>query len=553
MFFIVTFPAQNGAGPFRKRRACALPRILCRHRLSYVQKALCLLLVFRLLSTAEPSAKSLFREGQRREKLGDIPGAYTLYLQAAAADPTNQRYRRHAEALAAHPGLVSQPAAPMGPIRPAVSPADAEPAFAVPQPPVQLQALPVRRSFSLSGDSREIFDIVARAYGLNVVFDSDYPAGRPLRLQTEDVDYRQALHILQTATASFVVPISERLILVVQDTLQKRVQVEQTMTVSIPLPTPVAAQEAVELARAIQQLFEIQRFSVDTAKQIAVIRDRMSKVLPATELFWQLMNHRAQVAIEVELLAVSRSHSRLIGISWPTALPLVNFGRFPWASRSVPQGVSQLLTFGGGRTLFGLGVANADLFARASRTFSTSLMRSEQRTLDGQAATFHVGSRYPIMTTQYLGSAAPGQGAYIPPSNFVFEDLGLVVKVTPKVHDSEEVSLELEAEVKTLAGSSFNLIPVIQQRRFVNRIRLKFGESAVLAGLVSLSEVRAATGPAGAASVPLLGAVFRRSETRRDEGQALVVVRPRLLSLPPSGMSLRAVWTGSEARPRIPL
>ena len=83
-----------------------------------------------------------------------------------------------------------------------------------------------------------------------------------------------------TVSSSFIVPISNRVFMVVKDTEQKRRETENHVAVTIPIPEPVTLQEAQELGRSVQQLMEIQRFAIDSAQRLVIFRDRASKVRP---------------------------------------------------------------------------------------------------------------------------------------------------------------------------------------------------------------------------------------------------------------------------------
>ena len=64
-------------------------------------------------------------------------------------------------------------------------------------------------------------------------------------------------------------------------------------------------------------------------------------------------------------------------------------------------------------------------------------------------------------------------------------------------------------------------------------------------------------GPAGISEIPLLGpvlgAALGQSDWTKDDAQLLLVLRPRLLTLPPTEYVTHPIWTGTESRPRIPL
>ena len=146
----------------------------------------------------------------------------------------------------------------------------------------------------------------------------------------------------------------------------------------------------------------------------------------------------------------------------------------------------------------------------------------------------------PIMTMGYFGKTVPGEQVYTPPPSFNFEDLGLVLKITPKVHDSREVSLDVEAEFKLLGNTNFNGIPVISNRKFLNHVRLRFDESAIVAGLMNNTTATALSGLAGVVRIPGIGPLLGRTTKDHDQGELVLVIQPRLLSLPASETSSAA-------------
>jgi general secretion pathway protein D len=513
--------------------------------------------------SAEPSAKDLYKQARKAEKQKNFAQAYLLYSQAAAKNPSKREYWIRAEALRTRaataanvmPVMSGAPTLVESDVPNLPEPTPKEIAEARrPQPPFELKAEPLRRDFDIRADARALFEQVTKPYGLQVVFDGDYPAsGAPIRFRISEADYREALYSLMTVTSSFLVPIGDRVVMVVKDTEQKRREVENHIAVSIPIPGPVTIQEAQELGRSVQQLMEIQRFSIDSSQRLVIFRDRASKVRPAQMILEQMFTLRPQITLEVELIAVGKSMSRGLGFSLPTQFALVPFADIGRLTRTIPSGFMNFLTFGGGSTFLGIGITSAQLLATWSRSVGKTVLKAEMRTVDGQAASFHAGDKYPIMTMGYFGNVQPGEEVFRPPPTFNFEDLGLVLKITPKVHDTHEVTLDVEAEFKLLGTTSFNGIPVINQRKFINRVRLGFDQSAIVAGLVSDTESIERSGLARVLDVPALGSIFGRTTKTRDESEIIVVIKPRLLSLPPSEMLTKEIFIGAESRLLTPI
>ena len=111
----------------------------------------------------------------------------------------------------------------------------------------------------------------------------------------------------------------------------------------------------------------------------------------------------------------------------------------------------------------------------------------------------------------------------------------------------------MESEFKVLGGDGLNGIPIISERKFNSRVRLRNGEWGLVAGLMDSSEARTISGLAGLASLPYLGPLVRTNSRDRDSTMVFIAMKPRLLSLPPSEMLTHEMRTGTETRPLSPL
>ncbi len=507
------------------------------------------------LLAAGPGSRA-YREGREAEKAGRYGAAYLLYSQAFALEPTKADYRARAESVRRQgimqleidqgPGAAvpDEPAEAMPPIEDG----DLKESAAMLPPPVLVGAAGAR-DFDLKGDAKQLWEKVLAPYGLEAVFDSDFVPGAQVQFRLSNADWRTAIRSLEAVTGAFIVPLGDRLGIVVKDTVQKRSEMERHMTVALPIPTTLSAQEVQEVARAVQSTFDIQKFGIDTSRGIVLLKDRASRIKPAIELFRQLTVHRAQVLLEMELVNLGETSSLRLGMSLPTSFPIVNLSTAWNNSPSVPSAIGRLLTFGSGRWMFGIGLSGAELFASMTKGESTVVARSEILTVNGQAATMHVGDRYPIQTQSYQATVGAADGAYTPAPAIQFEDLGVVLKVTPYAHGSEEMTLEIEAEFKVLAGTALNGIPVISNRKIQSRVRMKFGETAVIAGLTSGAVRRSMSGLPGLIALP----PFRSNERSSETADLLLTIRPRLTGLAPSETATWPIWAGTETRPLTPL
>lgn len=534
---------------------------------------LCLFLTA-LLVADEPSATDLFQRARKAEKKGHIAQAYLLYSEAAAKEPSNRMYWLKARALRTRAALESlvMPAAPVPDPDDQTDDADAAPDQEpfVPDPATIEDMLDSRRKLppteltpndgtgdiDLRGDSKQLWEGVAKIFGLDCVFDGDYTPMRPMRFQLKSVDYRVAIRGLEAATGTFIIPLSGKIFLVAKDTPQKRTELQPRVAVSVPLPDSVSQQDFNQAVTTVQQAVGIEKISFDSQNKIVILRDTVGKVTVARALFQELLRPPAQVMVDLKLIEVTRNDMLTYGIDIPHTFTL-NF-LTSWLGNQFipPANISGLLTFGGGKTLMGLGILTPSLVAQMSKSSATNLLESELRTTDGQPATMHIGEQYPVLTSQYAGPANFSQGGsvYTPPPSFQFVDLGLSLKVTPAVRTAIDATLDVDAEFKVLTGQSNDGIPVIANRALKSQVNLPLGDWAVIGGLLDVEDAYNITGIAGISQIPYLGPLTTVRTKTKNSDIILLLMRPRLVSLPPSEMAMpRAYRMGSETRPLIPL
>ncbi len=86
--------------------------------------------------------------------------------------------------------------------------------------------------------------------------------------------------------------------------------------------------------------------------------------------------------------------------------------------------------------------------------------------------------------------------------NYVQQDVGIEINLKPRIHLEKEITLEMEIKITSLGGAGFAGIPIINNREVKNVIRLKNGETNLLAGLLKDEERKTLKGIPGLKSLP---------------------------------------------------
>ena len=134
-----------------------------------------------------------------------------------------------------------------------------------------------------------------------------------------------------------------------------------------------------------------------------------------------------------------------------------------------------------------------------------------------------------ISPASVIANSAISQQPY-PASEYV--DIGLKVKATPYLHADNEVTLQLEYEIKALSGSNLNGIPVISNRSVTQTIRLKENETSIVTGLLNRQETKTLTGIPGFAEIPGAGYLFGSHNHAFTDDELLILITPRRMRLP---------------------
>jgi hypothetical protein len=158
-------------------------------------------------------------------------------------------------------------------------------------------------------------------------------------------------------------------------------------------------------------------------------------------------------------------------------------------------------------------------------------------------------------TTSSAASSVFNSGAF-PGVQYI--DIGLKVKATPRIHLDGDVTLQLEFDISSLSGQSFNTIPVISNDTVSQTVRLKQNETAVLAAVLQRQLSNAINGAPGLATIPELGFFAGTQNPQNQDSELLFLVTPRMVRYAPRSDHVIYAGQGSlegpaNALPGLPL
>jgi len=567
------------------------------------RKALCLCLIFGLLSIGCPKGKLEYDQGKKAESLQDLDAALTYYQKAVKADPANANFRIKLdqvrfEASQSHvkQGLelrkkgdlsaavaefqraqVIDPSSPIAEqelrqtLQVIADKNRAADAAAEPPPDPNQSSLasmppeikPLSRAainLKLSNDAKVVFDAIGKLAGLTVVYDPDYPQ-RKINFEINNGTLEQALEIAAIQSKSVWKAVTENIIFVYQDQPQKRHDYEEQVIRVFPLANTTQAQDITEIVTGLRQLLDLKRIQPLNSQNAIVIRDTPDRLQIIEKVLQDVDKARPEVIIQVEILQARTDRLRDLGIA-PGQKASISIT--PPASSSSSSTASTLTLSNLAHlnsSAYGVTLPSVTANAVLTDTESKIIQNPEIRSVDGQTAKLKIGDRLPVATGSFgagLGVGGTAASGFVNPlvnTQFTYQDVGVNVDITPRVHPNREITLKVVIEVSSHSGDATIggiTQPIISQRKIDQEIRLKEGETNILGGLFERIDSRTVNGWPGLARIPIIRRFFSDDNIDHQENEVLVVLTPRIVRMPEWSLaSMRPLYTGSETNPQV--
>ena len=438
---------------------------------------------------------------------GRVDEAQRLLERARRIDPQHPRLAGLAQHLASASQAAQRPSAPTPATR-----AD-EATVATTNAPTMGPAFqkPVALEFR-EAPLRQVFESLARVSSVNFVFDKDVRADMRVTVVLRGVTLDEAMRVILSTQQLDRKLLNDNTVLIYPNTAPKQREHQELVTRSLFL-TNTDAKQALTLVRTMTKTRDLY---VDERLNALVVRDTPEVVRQVEQLLAGIDLPDAEVMLAVEVLEVASDRLEELGLSWPGSL---GFG--------IPGG-DALVTLGAAG--FRGTVANPALAASLRATTGTTnlLANPTIRARNREKAKVQIGEKLPVFTTTAVANAGVS-------ASVSYIDVGLKLDVEPSVQLDGEVIIKVALEVSNLLrevkgpSGSASLAYQVGTRMTTTSLRLKDGQTQVLAGLINDQDRQSATGLPGLARLPLLGRLFGVHSETRSKTEIVMLITPRIV------------------------
>ena len=364
-------------------------------------------------------------------------------------------------------------------------------------------ALDTPMGFKFEGaDVKEAYKTLGLVVGVNFVFESGVTAS-PVTLELKDAPFEQALKALSMASKTFTRVIGPRLIQVIPDTPSKRRDYEDQIVKTFYLSTA----ELKEVVDVLRISLGARRVAPLAGGNALTMNDTPEKIAAAERIIEALDKRHGEVVVDVEILEVNRKKlmdygieiNSINGVALGSAslVPGVSGGAFPDPSKvttldSNPYQKSNIIVSGLPGVVYRLLQTDGS---------SRLLANPQLRVTEGQTATARFGDQVPVPVTTFAAIATGGV-AQQPITSFEYKSIGVNIDITPRVHHDGDITLLLKLEISSMGAPGYAGLPTFSTRTVTSTLRLRDGETSILAGLITDRESTSLSGLPGLCQHP---------------------------------------------------
>ena len=383
---------------------------------------------------------------------------------------------------------------------------------------------------------KTVFEVLSRSSGVNFVFDKDVKTDGKVTIFVRNTPLEEAIRLILATNQLEKRQLNENAFLIYPNTLAKTKDYQELGLRTFFLSNA----DAKQVQTMLKTVLKTRDVHVDEKLNLVIVRDTPQAIELAEKLIASVDIAEPEVMLELEVLEVNRGRLKELGVRFPDQ---IGYGKItPDITNQVldtsGNTISQTTTFGGAlatgfvdtHKLSSLTsyVANPALLLnlRNQLTDSNLLANPRIRVRNREKAKIHIGDKLPVFTT--TSTANVGVSASVS-----YLDVGLKLEVEPQVYLDDDVSIKVGLEVssvtKEVAGPSNSLAYQIGTRNTNTLLRLRNGETQILAGLISDEERSSANRLPGAGDLPLIGRLFGSQNDQHNKTEIILLITPRVV------------------------
>ena len=463
------------------------------------------------------TARGLTAQGKKKE-------ARAEYGLALSYDPANQVIAAELAALDAPPPAKAEKQAPE-----------------MPAAPVQLKTTGGKLSinFRTPVSLKSILETLGRTSGVTFIYDDTYRDAN-LAVDLTGKDLEQAINYLCIASKNFSRIVDEKTVIIAPDNFTMRQKYELLVIRTFYLSNINAQDVQLALVNMIKTQTKIPTIQIDKTLNSITIRDTPQAMALAEKLLRAWDKAQGEVMIDVEIMEVDRTKLRNLGIDLSQGTLAIRLNPATGVSDSGWISLSGLKL--GDKNNYEIMTPQAVVQFLEADANTKIILQPRVRGLAGEEMKYTVGQKVPIPTASFTPIMAGGSNAQ-PIVSYERTDVGIQLTIKPRIHLEGEVTLEVEIKVSSIAGSGVAGIPIINTREIKNVMRLKDGETNLLAGLLRDEERKSMGGIVGLKDLPILGSLFSTTQTAIDQSDVVMTITPTIIrSLRLTDQDMKPFW-----------
>jgi general secretion pathway protein D len=396
--------------------------------------------------------------------------------------------------------------------------------------------------------TKMVFEVLARQTGINFVLDKDVKSDSKTTIFVQEVPIEEAIDLVLDQNTLARQILSSNMVLIYPNTPAKQKDYEEQIVHTFYLTNAVPK----DVEGLLKSMLGAKTLFIDERTSVVVMRDTPDAVRMAEKLVASIDVPEPEVLIEVEVLEIARSRLLNLGITPPTSITAT---ATPTTAAVATGGTSGLVVADLSRQNANtLTVSPISVTANALQTVgNTNTLASPRiRARNKEKAKILIGSRVPVITTS---TALLGGTSQASSSNVQYLDVGLTLEVQPTVYQDGDVAIKVGLEVSsitnTITTQQGTTAYTIGTRNANTLLRLKDGETQILAGLIQDSDTRNSAGIPGLSQIPIVGRLFGSHNSDREKSEIVLSITPHIIRTQarPDNDNTE-FWYGTETRSR---